>query len=359
MAQHLLSQLISPQQFEEILHAELTPQDYQYCIDRGQLINPDLGTLWTAKDITVGLYIILTGKVRLLNDDDEPIADADGKPFESLGVGQYFGEYTFFPTKELATYTARAGIDVQICFLPLAVFKSLFNKYPIIDRQLWATVTSRCNESNSLAIFPTQPSIPPAGSDLVPFGLPSENRRSLRKISKAYFPNPVQRAGHLFQRATRRYPYYAQQSASDCGAACLVMVARYWGKKFSVNRLRDLAKVDRNGSSLKGLSAAAESVGFTSRPVKISLDRLAHQPLPAIVHWEGKHYIVVYAVTKDKVIVADPAIGQRTLSHQEFIQGWAGYALILEPSALLKDAQESTTAFWQFFELLKIGRAHV
>ena len=230
MAQHLLSQLISPQQFEEIFHAALTPQDYQYCIDRAQLINPDLGTLWTAQDIAAGLYIILTGKVRLLNDDDEPI--------ESLGVGQYFGEYTFFPTKELATYTARAGIDVQICFLPQAVFKSLFQKYPAIDRQLWATVTSRCNESNSLIIAPTQLSSSPAGSNLVPLALPSDDRQ--RKISKAYFPNPVQRVGHLFQRATRRYPYYAQQSASDCGAACLVMVARYWGKKFSVNRLRDL-----------------------------------------------------------------------------------------------------------------------
>jgi ATP-binding cassette, subfamily B, bacterial HlyB/CyaB len=303
-----------------------------------------LGKIWTVEDIAAGLYIIVTGKVRLLNDDDEPIA--------SLGVGQYFGEYTFFGDRELTTYTARAGIDVQICFLPLAIFKPLLNKYPKIDRQLWTMVQSRCHESNSLTIVPS------AGSNLVPFVLPSDNR-SRKKISKAYFPNPAQRAGHLFQKVTRRYPYYAQQSASDCGAACLVMVARYWGKKFSVNWLRDLAKVDRNGSSLKGLSAAAESVGFTTRPVKISLDRLAHQPLPAIVHWEGKHYIVVYAITSKQVIVADPAIGQRILTHQEFIQGWAGYALILEPSALLNDAPESTTAFWQFFELLKPHRVVV
>ena len=176
---------------------------------------------------------------------------------------------------------------------------------------------------------------------------------SSKKISKAYFPNPQQRVGHLWQRVTRRYPFYAQQSASDCGAACLVMVARYWGKKFSVNRLREIAHVDRNGSSLKGLSVAAESVGFTTRPIKISLDRLAQQPLPAIVHWEGKHYIVVYAVTAKQVIVADPALGQRALSHAEFKKDWTGYALILQPTALLKEAAESSTPFWQFFELLK------
>jgi ABC-type bacteriocin/lantibiotic exporter with double-glycine peptidase domain len=79
----------------------------------------------------------------------------------------------------------------------------------------------------------------------------------------------------LWQRITRRYPFFQQQSAADCGAACLVMVSRYWGKRFSINRLRDIANVDRNGASLKGLAAAAESLGFTTRPVKASLDKLA------------------------------------------------------------------------------------
>jgi len=60
------------------------------------------------------------------------------------------------------------------------------------------------------------------------------------------------------------------------------MVASYWGKRFSVNRLRDTANVDRNGASLRGLSAAAESIGFSTRPVKASLDQLAKQNLPAI-----------------------------------------------------------------------------
>ena len=131
------------------------------------------------------------------------------------------------------------------------------------------------------------------------------------------------------------------------------MVSRYWGKKFSVNRVRDIANVDRNGASLRGLSAAAESVGFSTRPVKASLDQLAKQTLPAIAHWEGKHYIVVYEITKKTVIVADPAIGQLTLTHREFLAKWTGYALLLEPTALFKDAKETTTPFWQFFELVK------
>ncbi len=176
---------------------------------------------------------------------------------------------------------------------------------------------------------------------------------SQKKISKAYFPKPTQQVGHLWQRVTRRYPFFAQQSASDCGAACLVMVSRYWGKRFSVNRLRDIANVDRNGASLRGLLTTAESLGFATRPVKASLNQLAKQKLPAIAHWEGKHYIVVYEITPKNVIVADPGIGQRTLSHAEFQAGWTGYTLLLQPTAMLKDAKESSTPFWQFFELMK------
>lgn len=180
--------------------------------------------------------------------------------------------------------------------------------------------------------------------------------KNQKKISRAYFPSPTLQVGHLWQRFTRRYPFFEQQSASDCGAACLVMVSRYWGKHFSVNRLRDIANVDRNGASLRGLAAAAESIGFTTRPVKASLNKLAEQNLPAIAHWQGMHYIVVYAVTRDRVIVADPGIGQRSLTYAQFNAGWTGYTLLLQPTVFLKEAEEAKQSFWQFFELVKPHR---
>ncbi|MGA7936269.1 MAG: peptidase domain-containing ABC transporter, partial [Kovacikia sp.] len=173
------------------------------------------------------------------------------------------------------------------------------------------------------------------------------------KISRAYFPSPAVQVGHWWQRISHRYPFYAQQSASDCGAACLVMVSRYWGKNFSLNRLRDIANVTSNGSSLQGLTAAAESVGFFTRPVKASLDKLAEQKLPAIAHWEGKHFVVVYEISRDRVVICDPAIGQRNLKPAEFKANWTGYALLLQPTVLFKEAQASSQPFWQFLELAK------
>jgi ATP-binding cassette, subfamily B, bacterial HlyB/CyaB len=308
-----------------------------------------VGKLWSQSDIAAGLYIILSGKVRLLDAEDEMI--------EGLAAGQYFGEYTFCPDRSMTTYIARAGVNVQICFLSQASLIPLLDQYPSMRQHLQTVAEQRCRGGADLSA--RQLLVAPQDPTLGQIELPPD-RFSVReatptnkKIGKAYFPKPAQRAGQIWQRVTRRYPFYAQQSASDCGAACLAMISRYWGKKFSINRLREIAHVDRNGSSLKGLSAAAESIGFTSRPIKASIKGLAEQPLPAIAHWDGKHYIVVYAITDKHVIVADPAIGQRTLSHSEFKQSWTGYVLILQPTALLKETEESTTPFWQFFELLK------
>jgi len=120
------------------------------------------------------------------------------------------------------------------------------------------------------------------------------------KKPRSKFPTPKLAARHLWGRLSNSYAFFAQQSAADCGAACLVMIGRHWGKRFSVNKVRDLSNANRNGASMRALASAAETLGFTSRPVKASLDKLAEQPLPAIAHWEGKHYIVVHQISKKK-----------------------------------------------------------
>lgn len=173
------------------------------------------------------------------------------------------------------------------------------------------------------------------------------------KKSRPYFPSPKVVAGHLWGRLSKNYSFFAQQSASDCGAACLVMIGRHWGKRFSVNKVRDLTNANRSGASLRTLAAVGETLGFTSRPVKASLDKLAEQPLPAIAHWEGKHYIVVYEISKKRVIVCDPALNQRSLTVAQFNAGWTGYALLLQPTTELENTEEATNSLWQFFDLVK------
>jgi HlyB family type I secretion system ABC transporter len=182
---------------------------------------------------------------------------------------------------------------------------------------------------------------------------PTIKNQQSKAVSKAYFPSPKLQVDHFWQQLSQRYPFFLQQSASDCGAACLVMIGRYWGKRFSINRLRELASIDRNGASLNGLANAAEGIGFTTRMVTATLNKLAEQTLPVIAHWQGTHYVVVYKVTSQQVIIADPAIGQLTLSREEFDQGWTGYTLILQPTVLLKKTSEDSSSLNRYFELIK------
>lgn len=338
------------QQLAQTLGQDLSESELSNCFKHIEILEPTAGKrFWQATDAIAGIYLILAGKVRLLDNTDNLIT--------SLEAGESFGELTLFPEEQFQPYAARASLKLQLCYIPGDVLRSLIRKYPSIQKHLHHQATLRDSLLTGANITQSPENQPVTAfsnkSEVVRFSQPPTERKPHSKISKAYFPNPTVKLGQWWQRVTRRYPFFAQQSTSDCGAACLVMVGRYWGKHFSVNRLRDIANVDRNGASLRGLAAGAESIGFTTRPVKASLNKLAEQNLPAIVHWEGKHYIVVYEVTRDRVIVADPAIGQRSLTHPQFKAGWTGYTLLLQPTALLKDAPEASTPFWQFFTLIK------
>ena len=325
--------------FSGVLGHSFSESEFAQLLPQIKIILPKVGKFWQSEGAEAGVYLVMAGKVRLL--------DRQGELIVNLEAGESFGEATFFPDAGFEPYSARAARNLQLCYLPPELLLTLVAKHPQIQEHLY-----RQAQKFMSAIAKAEPVealvVPPK-----PVVVTETEPKTVKKVNKAYFPNPSVKIGHLWQKVTRRYPFYAQQSSSDCGAACLVMIGRYWGKKFSVSRLRDIANVDRNGASLKGLASAAESIGFTTRPVRASLDRLAKQDLPAIAHWEGKHYIVVYEVTKDRVIVGDPAIGQRNLTHEEFNTDWTSYAMLLQPTALLKDAPEASTPFWQFFELVR------
>lgn len=162
------------------------------------------------------------------------------------------------------------------------------------------------------------------------------------------FPKPLKRRHTLW----RSYPYIEQQSAADCGAACLAMISQYWGKRLSINFIRNLAGVGRQGASLKNLSQASERLGYQARPVRASLDSLTTEKKPWIAHWEGDHYIVVYGFKKNKILVADPARGKRLISRQEFVSHWTGYALLLDPTERLLEVPSQKRSLGRFMQVL-------
>lgn len=107
------------------------------------------------------------------------------------------------------------------------------------------------------------------------------------------------------------FPFYTQPDAKDCGPACLRMIAKYYGKNYSLQNLRDKSFVTREGVSLLGISDAAESIGFKTLGIRVPLEKLiTDAPLPCILHWKQKHFVVLYKITKNGIFhVADPAHG--------------------------------------------------
>ena len=138
------------------------------------------------------------------------------------------------------------------------------------------------------------------------------------------------------------FPFYKQLDAMDCGPTCLRMVARYYGKHFSLQTLREKSHLGKEGVSMLGIARAAESIGMQTMGISLNWKRLKEEaPLPVVVHWKQNHFIVVYRISKDRVYVADPAFGKTTYSREEFIKGWIssreegedkGSVLLLQPS---------------------------
>jgi len=151
----------------------------------------------------------------------------------------------------------------------------------------------------------------------------------------------------IFKRA---FPFYRQYDAMDCGPACLRMIAAYYGKRYSLQFLRDKSYASRDGASLLGLCDAAAAVGLAGKCVLASLAYLTDEArLPCIVHWDNSHFVVVYKSDGGHVYVADPAYGKTKYGKDDFLSRWAaagdeGYALLLEPTAEFYAKQEIPAA---------------
>lgn len=94
-----------------------------------------------------------------------------------------------------------------------------------------------------------------------------------------------------------KYQFVKQHSEEDCGAACLAAIAKYYGRTFTLNHIREAVGTGQFGTTLLGLKRGAETLGFNARSVKTSpelLDRMNEAPLPAIIHWKGNHWVVLY-----------------------------------------------------------------
>jgi ATP-binding cassette subfamily B protein RaxB len=136
-----------------------------------------------------------------------------------------------------------------------------------------------------------------------------------------------------------RLPMIMQSEAAECGLACLAMVASYQGQPCDIAELRRRLSVSLKGINLKHLVSMAERVGFASRPVRLELDELRLLATPCILHWDLNHFVVLAKVTRDAVVIHDPAVGVRRLPLAVASKHFTGIALELTPLGTLEPAQ--------------------
>ena len=128
----------------------------------------------------------------------------------------------------------------------------------------------------------------------------------------------------------KKYECVLQASEEDCGAACLASICKYYGRFLTINKSREAVGTGQLGTTLLGLKRGSDSLGFNSRAVKAApqiLDTITEIPLPAIIHWRGHHWVILYGTRGKKYVIADPAVGIRYIERQELLAAWNGVKL--------------------------------
>ena len=248
-----------------------------------------------------------------------------------LRRGEYFGERSVFEG-EPRTATVEAVSSCRLLKLTQETYQALLEAYPDF-RAAVGEQTSQYDYKHT-AMIPL---------DFAQEILPAETRVSTKvdvgqvdqeDAGDTEEADPFAEEGRFIKKAKRirRFPHLFQIDEMDCGAACLGMICRHYGRNVSLARIRQVIHTSLDGTSLKALCEGAAEIGLAARSVKTTPKRLDQLPLPAIVHFDGYHWVVLYHVSKTHVWLADPAHGHRKLPREEFAERWSGYAALFDPT---------------------------
>lgn len=161
------------------------------------------------------------------------------------------------------------------------------------------------------------------------------------KRLRVYFLMTYLQENYIYGMQLTSFPNDRQLDMMDCGPACLKMIAKHYGKFYSLQSLRDKCGVSKEGVSFEDISHAAETIGLRSLSLKCTLDDLLFKiPLPVIIHWDNSHFVVVHKVSRSRILyISDPAKGHVKFTAEEFATKWLkqntskGILMALEPQS--------------------------
>ena len=150
----------------------------------------------------------------------------------------------------------------------------------------------------------------------------------------------------------RRIPVILQTEAPECGIACVAMIATYHGFMTDLVAMRQRMSVSMKGTTLKTIAQIAETMKMSARGVKVSIDALEKVKLPAILHWDMNHFVVLTKVSgrgqRQTITIHDPARGKRVLDYRDTSQHFTGVAMEMLPTPGFREVEErERISSWQ------------
>lgn len=145
-----------------------------------------------------------------------------------------------------------------------------------------------------------------------------------------------------------------QYSQSECGLCCVAMVLGAWGWRNAEVGLRQRVDTGRDGLSINQIADLLRDVGMETTCYRASVQGLSRLDLPAIIHWEGRHVVVLERIDKHGVVIVDPNTGRRRMGLQEFTEAYSGVAVRAQPTAAFSPRKENRESVWAY--LLRAAR---
>jgi ATP-binding cassette subfamily B protein len=293
------------------------------------------------------MFIVREGRVRI-----HRARDGGEQNLAFRRTGDFFGEWSALSGTP-RTASAEAASDGRLLALAPEALVRLRDEHPEFRTLLEERVAQYRSEAVArvpldvaLEMLPAETAVADKVA-LVPT-TNGEERPAPEREDAEEEDAPQDGAPHARRRRLPRpFPFVAQIDEMDCAAASLAMVCRHHGRDVPLARIRELCHTATDGTSLRAIGHAADALGLSARAVKVSAANLGEIPLPAIAHWEGNHWVVLYEVDETHVRVADPARGRRRLTRAEFEERWTGYAALFDYTTRFEHAPEdSPTLAW-------------
>ena len=299
-------------------------------------------------DLPGPLYVVEEGRLRVFVEEE-----GKRRYLGYLRKGDIFGERSVFKGQPRAA-SVEAFSPCRLLSLRPSAFQVLASEQPEMAAEIERHIAQHDYKDIARVPLDFAEELVPADARVEEVG--PDQVDLAEDESVPFQAGPFASPGGLFVKKKvlriRRFPFVRQIDQMDCGAACLAMVCRYFGRAVSLARIRRLLFTSTDGTSLRALCRGAEEMGLAARSVKASARNLAEMPLPAIIHWGGNHWVVLYAVDEGVVRIADPGLGLRRLPREELQRKWTGYAALFDYTKELEKApagRSSATWLGEFF----------